>query len=203
MWVRAVAVAVAMACAASAVQAKQYQEVWNPPEARHAVKAAKGHEGRAAGAKPVARKVAAKGGKVNKVGKAGKAQPRKVVAKTTLHTARQGKPHARLMAKSAAVRKPTTVAHAAPHPKGTHVVAQIKAKAVHPGAAGHVQTAALRAKPQKNASRSASTHPATAMARPSPNPTPNHPAATMANTTTQATAANNAAGSGNLPPILH
>jgi hypothetical protein len=203
MWVRAVAVAVVMACAAGAVKAGQYQEVWNPPEAQHAVKAGKGHEAQGAGAKPAARKLVAK----RASGKVSTARPRKVAAKTTLHAARQTKPHARLMAKGAAAGKPgkpMKVAHAAPRLKGMHV-AQVKPKAAHPGAAGHVQTAALHAKPQNVASRPASMQPATAMATPAPGAmtAPTHTTAAMANTTPPATAANTAAGSGNLPPILH
>ena len=111
MWVRAVAVAVvAVACgvATAQAQAAQYSEVWNPPEAAHPVKRAKGRT-----AVPVdARKVAVKG---VTAGKGHKAVPLKKVA--SVHAAPGAKTHLARQATS-----PVRVAAAQVHPVGLHML---------------------------------------------------------------------------------
>ncbi|WP_144150717.1 hypothetical protein [Paraburkholderia sp. BCC1885] len=195
MWVRAVAVAVAVVCCAGAVQAGQYAEVWNPPEARHAPKKIKVHA-----AVPAATRVAGKSVAGGGKGKQGKA--------ASVHAARQAKPHTRLAAKGApagktvkmargkgAPGKPVKMAHAAGAKKAAVTTA-------HSGVTGHAQMA-MRPESQKLASKAApSTRPASAMASAAPRTAPVQPAATMANATASP-ATNSAAGGGNLPPILH
>jgi hypothetical protein len=197
MWVRAVAVAVAVACCAVTAQAAQYAEVWNPPEAGHAPKQVKGHAS-------AGKKVAAKGAAD------GKSKRQKVeVKKASVHAAHQAKSHARLAANNApgsklvktartngAPGKPIKTARAKDS-KGTpiKVVNTAHSKAVH------VQTA-MHPKSQKVAGKAASTQTASAMANPKARAVPTQPVATMANSATIPTA-NSAAGSRDLPPILH
>lgn len=192
MWVRAVAVAVvAVACgvATAQAQAAQYSEVWNPPEAEHPVKRAKGRT-----AVPVdARKVAAKGA------------PRKKVASvraapgTKTHLARQATPHVRVAAAGVSGRS----AHASTvKMAGTRSVSSRPLKVAR-SSSGHVQMAAVhpkatQRKQQKIAAKPVSTQPAPAMVSVAPRPAPAQPDATMAST-----AARPVAQSSNLPPILH
>ena len=196
MWVRAVAVAVVVACCAVTAQAAQYAEVWNSPEARHASK--KVHV-----SSPAGKKLAAKGA-VGGKNKRPKVEPKKA----SLHAAHQVKSHPGLAAKSApgktvktarikgATNKPIKVAHARDAKGGpTKVVKTAHSKAVH------VQTA-MRSKSQKVAVKPASTPAGTAMANPPARAVPPQPAATMANTAANP-AANSAGTSRDLPPILH
>jgi hypothetical protein len=197
MWVRAVAVAVAVACCAVTAQAAQYAEVWNPPEARHAPKQVKVHAS-------VGRKVVAKGEAAAR-SKRQKAEPKK---KASVRAAREARSHVRLAAKSVpgkpikvvrtrgAPNKPIKMAHA----KGSRGTPTRVVRTAHSGSA-HVQTA-MHSRSQKVAGKPASMQTASAMANPRARAVPTQPAATMASTATNQ-AANSAAGRRDLPPILH
>jgi hypothetical protein len=195
MWVRAVAVGVAVAWCAVTAQAAQYAEVWNPPEARHAPTHVKVHA-------PASKKVAAKGAVVGK-SKRQKVEPGK---KASVHAAHQAKSHVRLAAKDAP-GKPvkTTRTKGAPNkPLRTARVKQAKGtptkvvNRAHSGAT-HVQTA-MHSRSQKVAAKPALKQPAGVMVNPTGESA--QPAATMANTAASP-AVNSAAGNRNLPPILH
>jgi hypothetical protein len=197
MWVRAVAVAVAVACCAVSAQAAQYAEVWNPPEARHAPKQVKVHA-------PAGKKVAAKGAA------GGKSKRQKVESKkASMHAVHQVEPHSRLAAKSAPgkaiktarAKGATSQAVTTARPKYSKGAPSKVVKTAHPGAA-HVQTA-MHPKSQKVAAKPGSTQAASAMANPTARAVANQPAATMATNTAANPAANSAAGSRDLPPILH
>jgi hypothetical protein len=197
MWVRAVAVAVAVACCAVTAQAAQYAEVWNPPEARHAPKKVKMHAS-------AGKKVAVKGEAAAR-SKRQKAEPKK---KASVHASHEAKSHSRLAAKSAP-GKPVKTARIKGAPKQSVKMAHARdakgmptkvVKTAHAKTA-HVQTA-MHSKSQKAAVRSASTQPAAAMTSPTARAVPNQPASTMVNTAANP-AANSTAGSSGLPPILH
>jgi hypothetical protein len=200
MWVRAVAVAVvAVACgvATAQAQAAQYSEVWNPPEAAHPVKRAKGRTAVPA----AAGKVAVKG---VTAGKGHKAVPLKKVA--SVHAAPGAKTHLARQATSP-VRVAAGASGRSAH-AGTVRMAGARSASHKPvktarSGSGHVQMAALHPKAmprkqQKIAAKPVSTQPASAMAGVAPRPAPAQPVATMADT-----AARPVAQSSNLPPILH
>ncbi|MGF6643346.1 hypothetical protein P3T17_001484 [Paraburkholderia sp. GAS82] len=198
MWVRAVAVAVvAVACgvATAQAQAAQYSEVWNPPEAAHPVKRAKGRT-----AVPVdARKGVT-------AGKGHKAVPLKKVASVhaapgaKTHLARQATSPVRVAASAGASGRS---AHAGTvRMAGARSASHKPVKTARSGG-GHVQMAAVHPKAmprkqQKVAAKPVSTQPASTMAGVAPRPAPAQPVATMADT-----AARPVAQSSNLPPILH
>ncbi len=200
MWVRAVAVAVvAVACgvATAQAQAAQYSEVWNPPEAVHPVKRAKGRT-----AVPVdARKVAVKGvtaGKGHKAVPLKKAAPVHVAPGAKTHLARQATSPVRVAA-GASGRS----AHAGTvRMAGARSASHKPVKTARSGG-GHVQMAAVHPKAmprkqQKIAEKPVSTQPASTMAGVTPRPASAQPVASMADT-----AARPVAQSSNLPPILH
>jgi hypothetical protein len=197
MWVRAVAVAAAVACCAVSAQAAQYAEVWNPPEARHAPKQVKVHV-------PADKKVAVRGAAGGK-SKRQKVEPKKA----SVHAGHQVKPHSRLAAKSAP-RKAVKTARAKGATSKAVTTARLKdskgtpskvVNTAHSGAA-HVQTA-VHSKSQKVAAKPAATQAAVAMTNPTARAVPTQPAATMATNTAANPSANSAAGSRDLPPILH
>jgi hypothetical protein len=202
MWVRAVAVAVvAVACgvATAQAQAAQYSEVWNPPEAAHPVKRAKGRT-----AVPVdARKVAAKGvtaGKGHKAVPLKKVAPVHVAPGAKTHLARQATSPVRVAAAAGASGRS---AHAGTvRMAGARSASHKPVKTARSGG-GHVQMAAVHPKAmprkqQKIAAKPVSTQPASTMAGVTPRPASAQPVATMADT-----AARPVAQSSNLPPILH
>jgi hypothetical protein len=200
MWVRAVAVAMAVACCAVTAQAAQYSEVWNPPEAAHPVKRGKGHTG----APAAARKIAAKGA-VGGTGKRQQGAPLKEVAsvhaarETRTHFARQAMPHVRVGATDVSGRS----AHAGTvKMSGREGASNKPIKTAH-SSSGHVQMAAVHPKAtqhkqQKLAAEPVSTQPASTMASVAPRPAPAQPVATMADTAARPVTQNS-----NLPPILH
>lgn len=129
MWVRGMMVAVAVTCCAVTAQAAQYTEVWNPPEAAHAVKRGKGHTAvRAASGKVAAKgdvKLAAKG----KVKRQQRAPVKKVAS---VHAGHQASP--RLARHPASTHLTSTMASAAPRPAREQPVATMASTAARPAA---------------------------------------------------------------------
>lgn len=136
MWVRAVAVALAVGCwAVGGAQAAQYSEMWNPPETRHAPGREKAHA-------PAGKKAAGKGAGVAGKNKPHKHAPKQVAPraghkaapdaghKTATRAGHAAKTHTKVVAKGEP-KKSLKMAqskgahlHAAAHPKVRNVAAQ-------------------------------------------------------------------------------
>jgi hypothetical protein len=191
MWVRVVGVAAALmtVCCAATVQAAQYTEVWNPPEARQAPR----HVKATASAGKPAVKTSSEGNDK---------QQTAVQKKISAHAQVKPKPGSKVALK---FRSKTTAKTASKTPTKTPTktasgtAANRKVKMVQSKGARTLTTA--HAESQKPAARSAPSQPALTMDSPAAHPA-TRPAPTPATVMTGA-ADGPTTSSGGLPPILH
>lgn len=204
MWVRAVGVAVALVagCCAATVQAAQYAEVWNPPEAQHAPKHARVVT--PASRKSVKAASHAKGKQQTAAAKKGPAQAQGKSKPGAVHMQAKvsAKPGVKVAQKSAG-KTTSTSAHTTHLKTAASTPAHGDIKMAR--SKGAHTLAAARANPQTLAARPAPAHPAQTMAsvstRTSTQPTPqaaDHVPSMLTSATVRS-----ADESSSLPPILH